>query len=246
MNTWTGFCLYVAAGVFIDHSKGDKSAVSASNLKFLLAAMKALGSRHLVTNHFKVKTEIEAMNAGMGDELGLSSFEMRHIEGAPKTIYNLYGDGELQGISEIKKRAVFPGILPRVDRDAGVQEKPGFPSWSSDSETQSKNLLEQDREKIETSANKFDIRAASQSQSPMSLGLGNETAGLASSSSVEPSPPSFVAPNTPVFSPGTMLYPWPPSPGRGDGMNDFTAFGEDPNNMEVLSDWSTNPAPTGS
>jgi len=46
MNSWMGFCLYVASGVFIhDLMKGTERVESRNSLEFLLAAMRAIGSK---------------------------------------------------------------------------------------------------------------------------------------------------------------------------------------------------------
>lgn len=46
MNSWMGFCLYVASGVFIQDLRGtQKSSQSQTNLEFIVSAMKAIGVR---------------------------------------------------------------------------------------------------------------------------------------------------------------------------------------------------------
>jgi len=53
MNSWMGFCLYVASGVFIQDLVNDTERVESRNsLEFLLAAMNAIGSK--VSQVFKV------------------------------------------------------------------------------------------------------------------------------------------------------------------------------------------------
>jgi hypothetical protein len=53
MNSWSGFCLYVAGGIFIkDQNMPNPQPQSASNLEFVLAAMRAIGKKHSVTDHF--------------------------------------------------------------------------------------------------------------------------------------------------------------------------------------------------
>jgi hypothetical protein len=53
MNSWSGFCLYVAGGIFIkDQKMQDPQPQSASNLEFVLVAMRAIGKKHSVTDHF--------------------------------------------------------------------------------------------------------------------------------------------------------------------------------------------------
>lgn len=61
-----GFCLYVAAGIFIQDQRGDKgNAQSITNLEFILAAMKAIGNRHSITNHFTAQLEIDIESSGI-------------------------------------------------------------------------------------------------------------------------------------------------------------------------------------
>ena len=66
MNSWMGFCLYVAAGVFIQDQRGNEGKPqSITNLEFLLAAMKAIGNRHSITNHFTAQLEIDIESSGI-------------------------------------------------------------------------------------------------------------------------------------------------------------------------------------
>ncbi|KAH6664927.1 fungal-specific transcription factor [Halenospora varia] len=60
MNSWLGFCLYVAGGVMLQDSKRNPSNTELpTNLEFLLAAMKAVGIRHSITKHFTAQLEID-------------------------------------------------------------------------------------------------------------------------------------------------------------------------------------------
>jgi hypothetical protein len=69
MNSWMGFCLYVAAGVFIqDIRDGTPNPMSKDNLEFLLYAMKAIGNRHSITQHFTAQVEIDMASSGVGSD----------------------------------------------------------------------------------------------------------------------------------------------------------------------------------
>ena len=73
MNSWMGFCLYVAAGVFIqDNRSEDGSPQSITNLEFLVAAMRAIGHRHSITHHFTAQLEIDMESSGI-------KFPTRHM-----------------------------------------------------------------------------------------------------------------------------------------------------------------------
>ncbi|RDW59491.1 hypothetical protein BP6252_12578 [Coleophoma cylindrospora] len=67
MNSWMGFCLYVAGGVFVHDIKlGQPSAPnSATNLDFILAAMRQIGKRHTITDHFTAQLEFDIEAAGI-------------------------------------------------------------------------------------------------------------------------------------------------------------------------------------
>lgn len=67
MNSWMGFCLYVAGGVFVHDIKlGQPSAPnSPANLDFLLVAMKQIGKRHTITDHFTAQLEFDIEVAGI-------------------------------------------------------------------------------------------------------------------------------------------------------------------------------------
>jgi len=68
MNSWIGFCLYVAAGVFLaDERKDRASPNSRSNLEFILTAMRAIGKTHTVTQHFIAQIELDLDASGVGE-----------------------------------------------------------------------------------------------------------------------------------------------------------------------------------
>lgn len=66
LNPWVGFCLYVAAGVFLKDLKSEKPGPqSLGNIEFLLAAMAAIGQKHSITKHFSAQLELDAEGAGL-------------------------------------------------------------------------------------------------------------------------------------------------------------------------------------
>jgi len=66
MNAWMGFCLYVAAGVFIqDQRRTNQNPHSKDNLEFIVTAMKAMGNRHTITQHFLAQVEIDVASSGI-------------------------------------------------------------------------------------------------------------------------------------------------------------------------------------
>ncbi|KAH8801521.1 fungal-specific transcription factor domain-containing protein [Xylogone sp. PMI_703] len=66
MPSWIGFCLYVAAGVFIQDAMTARSRPqSKSNVDFLLSAMKAMGKTHSITHHFLVQLEFDLDASGI-------------------------------------------------------------------------------------------------------------------------------------------------------------------------------------
>lgn len=66
MHAWIGFCLYVAAGVFVKDQKFGNSKPSVlTNLEFLISALKSIGTKHSVTNHFTAQIELDMLAAGI-------------------------------------------------------------------------------------------------------------------------------------------------------------------------------------
>jgi hypothetical protein len=66
MHAWIGFCLYVAAGVFVKDQKFGSSKPSVlTNLEFVISAMKSIGTKHSVTNHFTAQIELDMLAAGL-------------------------------------------------------------------------------------------------------------------------------------------------------------------------------------
>ena len=66
MDAWMGFCLYIAGGVFIHDQKSDRPHPNnIANLEFLLAALRAIGRRHSITNHFTAQLELDLDGSGI-------------------------------------------------------------------------------------------------------------------------------------------------------------------------------------
>ncbi|KAG9232542.1 fungal-specific transcription factor domain-containing protein [Amylocarpus encephaloides] len=66
INSWMGFCLYVAGGVTLhDVMNKDPSPQSLGNLEFILAALNALGHRHAITKHFTAQLELDIEASGL-------------------------------------------------------------------------------------------------------------------------------------------------------------------------------------
>ncbi|KAA8563938.1 hypothetical protein EYC84_011942 [Monilinia fructicola] len=66
MSSWIGFCLYVASGVILQDVRKDKpNPQSASNLEFMVAAMKAVGKKHVIAKHFAAQLELEIGTQGI-------------------------------------------------------------------------------------------------------------------------------------------------------------------------------------
>lgn len=100
MNSWVGFCLYVAAGVFLKDQKSDNpSPQSLVNIEFLLAAMSAIGQKHSITRHFSVQLELDVESVGLrGLKPNSGNNEIPNIpingllaerNGVPMTVVNL-------------------------------------------------------------------------------------------------------------------------------------------------------------
>lgn len=85
MNSWVGFCLYVAGGVFIQDQRSDERHTSSiPNLEFLLAAMKAVGNRHSITKHFTAQLELDIEGAGIKPNIPLNGI-LAQRSGSPMT-----------------------------------------------------------------------------------------------------------------------------------------------------------------
>lgn len=73
MSSWLGFCLYVAAGVILKDVRKDKpNPQSTSNLEFIISAMKAVGKKHVIADHFAAQLELEIGIQGV-DGMGMAN-----------------------------------------------------------------------------------------------------------------------------------------------------------------------------
>ena len=130
MNPWTGFCLYAAATVFIQHEKlAEKSATNLSNLEFLLAAMNAIGNRHTITTYFTTQLELDIEESGILVSSDHKPFNLPNNgflterPMAPKTIYNLcaYVQAKRQ-LEPTLKGPLLAGILSRSDHGSSPRD----------------------------------------------------------------------------------------------------------------------------
>jgi hypothetical protein len=65
MNSWVGFCLYIASRVFIQDLRHRQKSSSLANLEFIHSAMKAIGTRHAITEHFTAQVELDIEGNGI-------------------------------------------------------------------------------------------------------------------------------------------------------------------------------------
>lgn len=153
MNSWMGFCLYIAAGVFIQDQRSEsRSSTSMSNLEFLLAAMKAIGNRHSITIHFTTQVELDIENSGIRNTGSSSHKDMPNtpINGIPIERDNVpmgihhgfyaYMPNKDKPEFDMQEplTPLLPGILPAGSRTASPHDSPcaaamsnfgaGFPS----------------------------------------------------------------------------------------------------------------------
>lgn len=78
MHSWAGFCLYVAAGIYVKNQSSDQPyGPSLPNLEFLLGAMRSIGRKHSITRHFIAQLELDIDAAGF-------TKSPRHEAGRPK------------------------------------------------------------------------------------------------------------------------------------------------------------------
>ncbi|KAF7852862.1 uncharacterized protein EAF02_012092 [Botrytis sinoallii] len=67
LNSWTGFCLYVAASVLIKDQQSDQIfGQGLRNLNYLLSAMQKIGHRHKITDFFYRQSRRDIIAAGLG------------------------------------------------------------------------------------------------------------------------------------------------------------------------------------
>lgn len=101
MNSWVGFCLYVAAGVFLKDQKSSTrpNPQNVVNIEFLQAAMSAIGLKHSITKHFSTQLELDIEAIGLkpskhaGDANHIPNIPINGLladrNGVPMTVDNL-------------------------------------------------------------------------------------------------------------------------------------------------------------
>jgi hypothetical protein len=150
MNPWTGFCLYAAATVFIQHEvQTEKSLTNLSNLEFLLAAMKAIGNRHTITTYFTTQLERDIEESRILVSSDPKPFSRPNNEflterpTAPKTIHNLcaYIQANRQ-VDPTLKGPLLAGIFNRSDRDSSPRDSPASAPISNMNSTPSSKHIE--------------------------------------------------------------------------------------------------------
>ncbi|PVH78426.1 hypothetical protein DL98DRAFT_462441 [Cadophora sp. DSE1049] len=66
MTAWVGFCLFVAAKVFVkDHKSAPNHQSRLGNIQLLLQIMKTIGLQQPITNYFAAQLELEIQTAGI-------------------------------------------------------------------------------------------------------------------------------------------------------------------------------------
>lgn len=94
MHSWMGFCLYVAAGVFIQDLRSEqKNLQSLTHLEFLISAMKAVGRKHMIAQNFVAQLELDIETSGIRDQ----------------------NDGSYQSLVNSTKPRPFYGYFPEED-----------------------------------------------------------------------------------------------------------------------------------
>jgi len=149
MNSWMGFTLYVAGGIFIQDAKSDESQPeSRSNLEFLLAAMQAIGKRHSITHHFTAQLELDIEAAGLWKSSNFPYFHKKDSlpsgtgngllaerQGVSMTLDNNCSFSKISappgfqqegGSNVVGKHNLVPlyGIMPATSRSASPRNSP--------------------------------------------------------------------------------------------------------------------------
>ncbi|KAH9219389.1 fungal-specific transcription factor domain-containing protein [Leptodontidium sp. 2 PMI_412] len=66
MASWAGFCLFVAAKVFLkDHNSAPLHYSPSANIQFLISIMKTIGLQYPITDYFVAQLELEVQTAGI-------------------------------------------------------------------------------------------------------------------------------------------------------------------------------------
>ncbi|ESZ92849.1 fungal specific transcription factor domain-containing protein [Sclerotinia borealis F-4128] len=100
MSSWIGFCLYVASGVILHDARKDRpNPQSASNLEFMMSAMKAVGKKHVIARHFAAQLELEIETQGLDRMNMVNTIYKLHSVGS-----SVVDDADLCGFPRVFRR----------------------------------------------------------------------------------------------------------------------------------------------
>ncbi|KAA8563937.1 hypothetical protein EYC84_011942 [Monilinia fructicola] len=117
MSSWIGFCLYVASGVILQDVRKDKpNPQSASNLEFMVAAMKAVGKKHVIAKHFAAQLELEIGTQGI-DRLDFAN-----------ALYKLHNTAS-SAVDDDEFWSTYPTAAPHQQLDSGSETIDTDFSW---------------------------------------------------------------------------------------------------------------------
>ncbi|CZR66016.1 uncharacterized protein PAC_15916 [Phialocephala subalpina] len=86
VHIWTSFCIYVAAGVFIDDLRTTRQFSSSSvDLALLLIALRVIGARRPIMDFFARKLESDISRSGIGSYIPADLREIARISIASRT-----------------------------------------------------------------------------------------------------------------------------------------------------------------
>jgi hypothetical protein len=264
MNSWTGFCLYVAGGVLIQDQKLDQSRPQTlNNLDFLVSAMKALGKRHAITNHFTTQLELDIDAAGVGKSSNHPSTNkvipnipinglIAERQGRPMTMEDLcsfaeFSHGQVGGYADAQngaetyhKLGVTPltGILPASSRGVSPRDSPGTtvpPHLPHWNVSGKKPYLSQNVRQDSSIPPSFTGASATTSFTPT---VNDVIDACSYSNFVQPSAP--IAGNTPSSdssTPNTMQYPYRQAESRSHEESTYN-FDVDTSPFTTPSKWT--------
>ncbi|QSZ29267.1 hypothetical protein DSL72_003779 [Monilinia vaccinii-corymbosi] len=125
MSSWIGFCLYVASGATLQDARKEKpNPQSASNLEFMMSAMKAVGKKHVIAKHFAAQLELEIGKQGVNRmDFANALYKLRNTTSSgdddvscafPRTFKRKAGpkDNSSQSSIAISQTPVIPTITP--------------------------------------------------------------------------------------------------------------------------------------
>lgn len=128
MVPWVGFCLYVAAGIFLEDLKADSpNPHSLSNLDQILNAMRAIAAHHSITKGFLTQCELDIESISknrFGRELKKESGILAESQGVPITVADMQAL-LLQPLDKVSQ-SPSPGdeFSPRVKKAATASLSP--------------------------------------------------------------------------------------------------------------------------